>query len=180
MMLVALAQAPAAHAQQPDYPVVESGSSVASLNRERLLSESAYGAEILRRLSERQANLLAENEKLLAELEREEKALTETRRTMDAADFAPLAEAFDNKANRIRAAQAQKGIDLAKALEAARFRFFREVEPVIVEVMQELGITILLNEQAVMLSIGGADITQPVLERLDALYAEGKIGTLPE
>lgn len=162
-----------------DYPVVPDTQPVASLNRDRLLGESAYGRDLMGKLSERQTELVAENDRLLAELEREERALTDTRKTMSPEEFTPLADAFDKKVNAIRAGQDQKALDLAKSLESTRFRFFREVEPVIVEVMRERGILFLLNEQAVMLSTGDADITDAVLARLDALYADGQLGTKP-
>lgn len=167
-------------AQAPnEYPVADDRQLVASLNRDRLLSDSTYGRALMEELGKRQASLVAENESLLAELEREELALTETRKTMSPEDFAPLADAFDRKVNAIRAGQDQKALDLAKALEGTRFSFFREVEPIIIAVMQERGITFLLNEQAVMLSTGDGDITDAVLERLNALHADGQLGTRP-
>ena len=127
-------------------------------------------------LARQQETLVAENDRLLAELEREERALTDARKTMTSEEFAPLAAAFDQKANSIRATQEAKARDLAKALETARFRFFREIEPVIIKIMQDRGVSVLLTEQAVMLSASEADITAAVLERLDVLHSIGELG----
>lgn len=173
------AWASCAQGQGSQFPIYGEHVPVATLDRERLLSESAYGVSISTTFSQRQSALVAENERLLAELEQEERDLTEVRKTASAEDFALLARAFDDKANAIRDEQDAKAIALAKLLDSTRTRFFREVEPIIVEVMQEEGVLILLNEQAVMLNLGGADITARVLARLDQLYQDGKIGQTP-
>ncbi|MEM7440347.1 MAG: OmpH family outer membrane protein [Pseudomonadota bacterium] len=168
-----------AQAQTLDFPVYDSGPSVATIDRERLLNESAYGQAITNGLAQRQSTLVEENEALLKGLEEEERALTETRRTMDPEAFAPLAEAFDSKANSIRAQQEAKALDLAQALEASRLTFFRDVEPTILEVMRDRGVSILLNEQAVLISVAGVDITDAVLVSLDKLFAEGQFDRDP-
>lgn len=162
--------------QSAEFPLYGNESAVASLNRERLLLESAYGNSMSAELAKLQASLVEENNRLLNDLEEEERSLTETRKTMDPAAFAPLAAAFDAKANSIRAQQEAKALDLAKALEAARLRFFQEVEPVILDVMRAEGVSILLNEQSVMISLEGADLTNAVLAKLDQLFADGQIG----
>ncbi|MEM6620183.1 MAG: OmpH family outer membrane protein [Pseudomonadota bacterium] len=148
---------------------------VVSLNRERLLSESAFGRAMIGSLSDQQQALVIENQRLTEELETEERALTETRKTMSAEEFRPLAEAFDEKVKQVRAAQDGKAVDLAKAREAARFSFFRRIEPVIIEIMQSRGARVLLNNQAVLLSTDDVDITAAVLARLDALFAQGAL-----
>jgi len=165
-------------AQSPQFPLYDD-SAVALLNRDVVLNESAYGKAVSARLAEQQATLQEENDRLLEILEEEERALTETRKTVEPEAFAPLAEAFDAKTNSIRARQEAKAFALAKALEQARLTFFRDIEPVILEVMHERGVSILLNEQAVMASLAGADITNDVMARLDQLFAHGQIGVRP-
>ena len=51
------------------------------INRDRLIGESAYGTALTGALAERQKVLVEENDKLLQDLEREERELTETRKT---------------------------------------------------------------------------------------------------
>ena len=157
------------------YPVYEERFPVASLNRERLLAESAYGKALIGRLTDRQTALAEENLNLQSDLEEEERALTEQRKILTAQEFKPLAEAFDTKVKSIRRVQEDKRLQLEKALQNARFGFFRRTEVIIAEIMQTRGIQFLLDEQAVLLSTGQGDITNEVITVLDQLFAEGAL-----
>ena len=162
------------HAQDDSYPVFRAPVPVVSVNREQLIQQSRFGQAIVGQLLERQRKLVAENEALTETLEREERELTELRKTMEPAEFAPLAEAFDEKVKRVRRTQDDKGVALAQALETARFRFFRQTENVIARMMQENDILFVLDENVVWLSQGG-NITKAVIERLDAAFDAGEI-----
>lgn len=172
-MLLALSGANAAQAQQ--FPVFQDRLPVASIDREKLFSNSAYGQALLAQMTVKQTELVAENDRLQADLEREERELTGLRKAIPAEEFLPLAEAFDAKANRIRQDQTQKAAALTKQLETARFVFFRRTEAVIRELMIERGIIYVLNNQAILMSTGEGDITQLVMDSLDALFASGDL-----
>ena len=163
----------AAASEPVPYPLFEERQLVASINREKLFNNSAYGSALRERLSREQSALVEENELLQNNLEREERELTELRKQIPAEEFEPLADAFDRKANDIRQTQAKKSADIATALESARFIFFRRTELIIKDLMAERGILYVLNEQAILISTGEGDITQTVMDRLDELYAEG-------
>ena len=163
-----------AAAQQTSFPVYEPVVPVVSINRELLIQRSEYGKTLIGSLAQRQSDLIVENETLATTLEREELELTELRKTLEPEEFAPLAEAFDTKVKDVRRQQDQKALDLAKQLEAARFRFFRQAEGVIAQMMQENGILFVLDEAAIWMSQGG-DVTAAVIERLDAAYAAGEL-----
>jgi Skp family chaperone for outer membrane proteins len=156
------------------YHVFEDTPLVVSVNREGLIQGSEFGKALINSLSEQQSALVLENETFAKDLEREELELTELRKTLSAEEFGPLAEAFDVKVKEVRRVQDEKTVALAKSLEAARFRFFRQAERLIGQLMQDNGIVFVLDEGAVWLSRGG-DVTNLVIERLDAAYASGQL-----
>ncbi len=157
------------------YQVFEDALPIASINRDRLFNDSAYGRALLARISERQKALVSENDRLQAELEQEERELTELRKQIPLQEFAPLAAEFDEKVKRIRQEQSGKSEQLTEDLEAARFSFFRRTEDIIKELMAERGIIYILDEQAVLLSTGEGDITAAAMERLDGMFADGSL-----
>ncbi len=144
--------------------------SAAIVDQERLLSDSIEGKLILEDLNRKGNELRAENEALQAELETEERALTEMRETADPAEFRMHANAFDSKVNLIRADQKQKLERLNVEYERERERFFRKAEKVMLEMMRERGIGMIVGRQAVLLATTAADITDEVIERLDLVY----------
>lgn len=161
-------------AQAQDFPLYDQPLPVVSINREALIQRSDLGRQLSEILAERQSALVAENEELAARLEQEELDLTELRKTMSAQEFKPMAEAFDAKVKKTRREQDQKSVDLAKSLESMRFRFFRQAESIIVQLMQERGVMFVLDESVVWMSQGG-DVTNTVIERMNSAYAAGEI-----
>jgi Skp family chaperone for outer membrane proteins len=157
-----------------DYPIFRSMPEVVSVNRERLIQSSQFGRALNNNLAEQQGALVEENEALAKDLEREELELTELRKTLSTEEFAPLAEAFDVKVKEVRRVQDQKAVALAQSIEGARFRFFRQAERVIAELMSDNGIVFVLDESAVWISQGG-DVTNLVIEKLDAAYQAGEL-----
>ena len=158
-----------------EYQVFDDPLPIASINRDRLFSESAYGRALLVRLSNRQQALVAENDKLRVELEQEERELTDLRKQITPEEFAPLAAAFDEKVKQIRQTQEEKSTKLSEELDSARFKFFRQSEDIIRQLMAERGIVYVLDEQAVLLTTGEGDITALAIERLDLLFENGTL-----
>ena len=146
------------------------GLSAAIVDQERLLSGSIEGKLILEELNRKGNELRAENEGLQAELETEERALTEMRKNADQEEFRTHANAFDSKVNSIRAVQKQKLERLNEEYEQERERFFKKAELVMLEMMQERGIGMIVGRQAVLLATSSADITDDVIERMDLMY----------
>ncbi len=157
-------------AQEPPAEDVSWQLSAAIVDQERLLSDSIEGKLILEDLNRKGNELRAENEALQAELEAEERALTEMRETSDPAEFRTHADAFDSKVNSIRTDQKQKLEQLNLEYEQERERFFRKAEQVMLEMMQERGIGMIVGRQAVLLATSAADITDDVIERMDLVY----------
>lgn len=151
-----------------NFPVYKESLPVASLNSDRLFSESMAGKAILDASRERSIALGEENRRIEAELEREERDLTEKRKTLPPEEFRKLADAFDEKVEAIRSTQNGKATALTQELEAARREFSTRVRPILQQLMSEKGIIFVLNEQAIALALSSGDITDLALQRVDA------------
>lgn len=149
------------------FPVYKDALPVASLNSERLFSESLAGRSVLEASRSKSQTLGEENRRIEAELEQEERDLTEKRRTLPAKEFSLLADAFDKKVVAIRREQNAKAVALGQELDAARRAFSNRVRPILQSLMVELGIVFVLNEQAIALALSSGDITDEAIERVD-------------
>ena len=149
------------------YPTADQFSSVATLNQDRLFSNSQFGLSFNKKLQE-DTNLLAEeNRRIEKELEDEENNLTQKRKELSNVEFRKLAASFNEKVEAIRRDQTQKLNDLNTRRIQTQRNFFVQVKPIIIELMQERGIEFILNDQAIFMSAGAGDITESVIERID-------------
>ncbi|GLS87860.1 hypothetical protein GCM10010873_28340 [Cypionkella aquatica] len=160
-------------------PSVVQKSVVVTLDQEQLFLATQYGKALQAEFETSSAALLAENRKIDAELETEERALTDKRAVMTAQDFRPLAEAFDLKANGLRSTQEVKARDLAKRRDEDRQRFFQAVAPLLGDYMVERGAVAILDKSAIVVSLGAIDITAEVVARIDARLGDGSKPTDP-
>lgn len=143
-------------------------SAVLTVDPERLFTESRFGKAAIARLAAAQADLVAENKTLEAELEAEEKDLTTRRPTMPGADFRKLADAFDKKAEDIRAARLEKSRSLTTLRDDDRQKFLAAVVPILGNMMGEMGALVILDKKTVFLSFERVDVTDRAIARIDA------------
>jgi Skp family chaperone for outer membrane proteins len=148
-----------------------------TLDQEQLFTGTLYGKAVQAQFDTEAAALLAENRKIDAALEAEERALTDQRAKMQAEAFRPLAEAFDEKANSLRKAQDAKSRDLARVRDDRRQTFFRAIGPIIGDYMVERGAVAVLDKASIIVSLGSIDITQGVIERIDSQLGKGPEAT---
>ena len=153
-------------------------SALLTLDQERLFAESVFGKASLERERAATQALEEENSRIDADLNVEEQDLTVRRKTMPAAEFAPLAAAFDAKVERIRTEQDTKARDLTRARDEDRAAFLRAVVPVLGELMASKGAVAVLDKATVVLSLTAIDITDEAIAEVDAVFAAGE--TLPE
>lgn len=177
------ALAPAA-AQQA--PTTDSGLSAAPvqtpvlvIRQDRLFGTSAFGKASQARLDAASAALIAENRRIEGELEAEERALTDRRATLPTAEFRVLADAFDEKVERICAEQDAKSRELARSRDEDRQRFIESALPVLAELLRDRGAAVIIDQQAVFLSIDTVDITDEAVARIDARIGDGSGAPLP-
>ena len=150
-------------------------SSIVTLDRERLFSESLMGRAFQARFEAETTALVAENRKLEAALEQEERGLTERRRALDADAFRPLAEEFDGRVEALRRAQDAKSRALNTSREVDQQRFFEAAVPVLGQLMIDLEAVAIVDRSAIVLSFDQIDITDQAIARLDATLGEGTV-----
>ncbi len=169
--LAAFASAPPeAHAQQVLDPAA---AAILVLNQDSLLSQTLFGQRIQQELEAASAALAAENRRIEGQLTEEELDLTERRPTMAPDDFRAIADEFDSRVGGIRAAQDAKARDLQSQAEAAQQRFFEETFPVLLEIVQARGASVLLDSRTVLLSAGSVDITEAAIAAIDEALGIG-------
>ncbi|WP_170425013.1 OmpH family outer membrane protein [Ruegeria arenilitoris] len=168
-ILLALIGASVVHAQQLGVPQAE----VLTLSSDRLFTESQFGQRVLRQVESEGALLAEENERIVAELSREEKDLTEKRAELEPEEFRPLAEAFDNKVQSHREGQRAKLDALARQSEEARQTFFELAQPILIELLRESGASIVIERSNVFLSSDRTDVTDAAIARINELIGDG-------
>lgn len=150
---------------------------VLTLDQDRLFSGSRFGRKSIEALEVQARALQAENRRIEADLETEEKSLTERRSAMSPEDFRAEAEVFDAKVKGIRAAQEAKARDLTAQQDAAQQRFLQASAPVLAQILQERGAVAILDRSAIVLSFDRADVTDLAIARIDAVLLDGAADT---
>lgn len=150
---------------------------VVTLDRDRLFEESLMGRAVLARIEAESADLAAENRRLEAALEAEERSLTDRRATLPPEEFQLLAREFDTRVEELRVAQEAKGRALTRSGDAQQGQFFAAAVPVLAGLMQDRGAVAIIDRSAVLLGFDSIDITAEAIARLDAELGDGS--TLP-
>lgn len=136
---------------------------------DRLFAESAFGKRMTDELEARGAEIAAENREIEAALTDEERTLTEQRAAMTSEEFRALADAFDEKVQRLRAEQDAKARALGGQSDEARRRFLTLAQPVLQNLMREAGAAVMLERRNVFLAVDAVDLTDLAITRLDAI-----------
>ena len=146
---------------------------ILTLDKERLFAGSRFGQAVTGAVEAQAAALTAENRKIDADLEAEERQLTEKRPTMQPAEFRILADAFDEKVTALRIAQDAKSKALTRLRDDGRKRFFAAAVPILAALMRDKGALAILSNEAVILSFDRIDMTDEAIARLDAALGDG-------
>lgn len=144
-------------------------SPILTVDSDRLFTESAYGNAVIAEIEAASLALQAENDQISTELQVEEQDLTDKRSELSPAEFKELADAFDEKAQRIRRERAAKARDLTQRLEQERLTFFNSAVPVLEAIMRESGAAVVLEQRSVFISANAIDITEAAIMRIDAV-----------
>lgn len=148
------------------------------LNQDRLLSQTQYGQRIQRELEAASTALAAQNREIETQLTAEELELTELRETLATEDFRAMADEFDERVSGIRAAQDAKTRDLQAQADAVRQRFFEEIVPILLELVEAEGAAVLLDSRTVLLSAGSVDVTDRAIAEIDDVLGQGGVAPL--
>jgi len=169
VMLMGWGVVPPASAQQLG---VEQ-SQVLTISIERLFAESMFGRRVANEIDAESAVLAAENRRIEGELEREEQDLTERRKTLEAAAFRVLADAFDQKVQSHREAQTAKYEALNQRGDIARAEFLNVIIPILDDLRREAGASVLIEQSTVILADPASDITDIAISRVNVALGDG-------
>jgi Skp family chaperone for outer membrane proteins len=134
-----------------------------------VLNATNLGRSISAEIETAFTDLASENRRIEAELEVEEKQLTEQRPELSNEDFRALADAFDEKVQRIRAEQEAKRSALEQRRDAEQQDFFTQIAPILSAIGNRFGAVVILERRNnVILAADGIDITQQVIEAINA------------
>jgi len=148
-------------------------SAVLTIDPEQLFEQTAFGKRIIAESEALAAAPQAENRQIEAELTEEERDLTEQRPSLSVDEFRALADAFDEKVNRIRTEQDTKGREVQSFREREQQRFFGVIGPVLLGVVRERNAAVILDRRSVFLSTETVDVTQDAIARIDAQFGDG-------
>lgn len=172
-----LAWPAAAQMPVPDSAPVQAAPSAAilTLDQEALYRESLWGKRAQADLEARSRAIGAENDRIAAQLEAEDDALTALRATLPEDEFRRRADAFDAKVQKVRQDRDQAGRDLLASADTDRTAFLNAALPVLTDLMRERGAVALLDRRTVLLSIDQIDVTAALIARIDAALGEGPV-----
>lgn len=154
-------------------------SDVLVIDIERLLAETVYGKRLQSEIETARDQLIARNDRIAAELEAEERALTEKRASTPPATFRDMADDFDSKVTELRRESDQLSRELERRRELAPIQFMRVVQPVLSEVLQEADAVVLMDVRSVLLRADVADVTDLAIARIDTRIGKGPDGMPP-
>ncbi|MEL6640359.1 MAG: OmpH family outer membrane protein [Pseudomonadota bacterium] len=163
-----------ASAQEDDQRLVIP-SPIMVVDFDRVYSETRYGQRIEAELAEESAKVQAENDRLSAELIAEESALTEARITMEPEAFREAAEAFNERAQTVRASRETEQDRLVALLESERAQFIERIQPLINELMLQRGAVVAMNRRSVISAIGSANATEDVITFINDRLGDGRV-----
>jgi Skp family chaperone for outer membrane proteins len=164
--------------QAQDTAVIRSP--ILSLDQDRMFAQSDFGKRFEAELQADGSLLEAENRRIEAALEAEEKDLTARRPAMSAEAFRALADAFDTKVQRIRAEQTAKARALGERTEQAQRQFIDAARPVIEALMVDAGAVVVIDPRSVVISRAAIDVTDEAIRRINASIGDGQNRAIPK
>lgn len=147
---------------------------VLTVDSDRLFSASAYGRRISAEIEADSRALAQENRDIEQALEAEELELTRRRPELTPQEFTPLADAFDEKVERLRREQDAKTRALNRRGDEARSEFLNFALPVLATIVREAGAVAMLERRQVFLAADSIDVTELAIARLDAELGDGE------
>lgn len=160
-----------ARAQTPGQPP-SLRTPVLVIDFDELYQVSALGQRIQQELDERSRALAEEIARIDAEMAAEEKALTERRSELSPEEFRALADAFDEKVQRLRREQDENAQQLNRIGNEERLRFRQSALPVLGQLMLETGAVMVMETRYVLIFNDAIDVTELTAARIDARLSE--------
>ncbi|MBE0454197.1 OmpH family outer membrane protein [Roseovarius autotrophicus] len=165
------------HARAQALGVVQSD--ILVIDIDRLLNETVYGKRLQSELDAARERLIARNDRIAAELEAEEGALTAQRALTTPEAFRDLADNFDAKVTELRRESERLSRELERRRDLGPIQFMRVAQPVLAELVQEADAVVLMDVRSVILRADVADVTDLAIARIDARIGAGPTGLPP-
>ena len=146
-------------------------SPILTIDQDRLYSETRIGARTLEELEVQAKELTSENQAIEKSLIAEELELTEKRAELPPEEFRALANAFDERVQKLRAEQDEKGRQLSRLREEAQGQFLRDNAGIISEIVRARGALLVIDRRDVFLSADSIDITDEAIRRINEAEA---------
>ena len=143
-------------------------SPVLVIDTDELYQLSERGQRVQAALDARGRALAEEIARIDAEMAAEEKALTAQRDTLSPEEFRALADAFDEKVQRLRREQDQNAQALNRLSNEERLRFRQMILPILGQLMLETRAVVVIEKRNVLIFNDAVDVTDLVAERIDA------------
>lgn len=156
-----------------DQPAPPAAPQILTLDWDRLYEGSAWGRRVARDVAEASRALNAENNRIADALITEERALTDQRAFMEGAAFRAAAEAFDQRATEIRAAQKAKAQALQTQLDQERGAFIQAALPVLDELLIARRASIVLDRRVIIRGLADLDVTAELVRLVDESVGDG-------
>ncbi|PTV94817.1 periplasmic chaperone for outer membrane proteins Skp [Rhodobacter aestuarii] len=153
---------------------------VLTMDVEGLFERTLWGKRIMSELAAESAALTAENNRIADDLIAEEKSLTDRRASLAPGAFRAEADAFDERATGIRNAQRAKSQALSQSFENQRQAFYTTVAPLMDEFLASRGAVVLLDRRAIIRGLEAADITDELVDMVNARMGDGLTQSLPD
>jgi Skp family chaperone for outer membrane proteins len=141
---------------------------ILTVSRKRLLNDTAHARALLKAEITLTAELQRRVDAIKAKLTAEEQELTRLRPTLEREVFAARVAAFDRNVRNQRRASQQQAALLQSTFRAARLKLVEALGPLLEEVRQELGASVILNTDQVLTSDPALDVTDEVIARFNA------------
>ena len=148
-------------------------SAILTIDQDALFQRTLFGKAMTAAAEQEAEALKQENRRIDAELEAEERALTDRRAGMPLAEFRALADAFDNKVEALRTAQDAKSAAFIAKRDSTQQKFFQTVAPMIGDYMVQQGASAIVSQAAIVVSLGAIDITDEVIAQIDEKLGDG-------
>lgn len=137
------------------------------LNQERILTGSERGRALLAEEEAARNALRAEARRIETAFETEERQLTEQRASLDPAEFRARSNDFDARVVKARADQDARAGALAQEFDQTRRKFYADVAPILVGVMERAGALAIFDETTVLIADQSLNVTDEVIAAID-------------
>lgn len=149
--------------------------SIGIVDLNKILTESKAAIDATKQIAKIQENVELEikesDEKIIAERSK----LIEQQSVMAPEAFQLKVQDFEKKAQQYQIDRQEKLQNLDNIVQNTRFQILQEVEPILDEISSELGITVLLWKDSVILSAANMDITDLIIKELNSKFPKIEI-----